>query len=156
MPRLSKTLASGALFMALGAAGLWFGRLQATGSLLRMGPGWLPRALSWILLALGAVVAVSAWTARHDTAADTDAVAAIAWRPLLTITAAVAAFGVLLERAGLIVAVLALVTVACHAEPRRGVVGPAVLALLLAALAWAIFVAGLGMPIALWPEGETA
>lgn len=151
MLRPSKTLASGALFVAIGVAGLWFGRTQSAGTLLRMGPGWLPRALSILLLALGAVVAL---TALRSTASDDEAVERPVWRPLVLVTVSIVAFGLLLERAGLIAAVLVLVLVACMAEPRRGVVGPIVLAALLAALSWGIFVAGLGMPLSLWPEAE--
>jgi hypothetical protein len=151
----SRTLASGALFVAFGAAGLWFGRMQSTGTLLRMGPGWLPRALSLVLVALGVVVLLAAWR-RSDAAAtdDPDGGASVTatGRALLLITIAIGAFAWLLERAGLIAAVLALVLIGCAAEPRRGLVGPALLAVLLALLSWAIFIGGLGMPIPLWPE----
>ena len=44
---------SGALFIAFGCAGLWFGRDYAIGTAARMGPGYFPLMMSLALVGLG-------------------------------------------------------------------------------------------------------
>ena len=46
-------LLAGLLFAAFGAAALWFGQSLALGAATRMGPGYLPTILGWLLIGLG-------------------------------------------------------------------------------------------------------
>ena len=57
---LSKDFLSGLLFIAFGLTALYFGRNLATGTTVRMGPGYVPQLLSYIMLALGFVIAALA------------------------------------------------------------------------------------------------
>ena len=47
---LSKDLLSGLMFIAFGMAALYFGQKLALGTPVRMGPGYVPRMLAFILL----------------------------------------------------------------------------------------------------------
>ena len=49
---------SGLLFIAVAAFGLWVSRDYPVGTALRMGTGYVPRLLCWMLLGLGAIVLV--------------------------------------------------------------------------------------------------
>ena len=136
---------AGLLFAAFGALVVALAAPYPAGHMQRMGPGWMPRALGWTLVVLGTGLAVAALLARRaedPPARDT--------RPLLCLLAAVAAFAVLLEPAGLVVAILACVAIARLAERPYRVLETAALAVFLAALCAAVFVGGLGLPIVLF------
>ena len=45
---------AGLMFIAIAALGLWVSRDYPVGTALRMGTGYVPRLLCWILLGLGA------------------------------------------------------------------------------------------------------
>ena len=47
---------SGLMFIAIAAFGLWASRNYPVGTALRMGTGYMPRLLCWLLLGLGAIV----------------------------------------------------------------------------------------------------
>jgi hypothetical protein len=49
---------AGLLFMSLALLGLWLSRDYPIGSALRMGTGYVPRLLCWILFGLGAIILV--------------------------------------------------------------------------------------------------
>src|SRR5882672_936236 len=51
---------AGILFIGFGCAALWIGRGYAFGTLTKMGPGYLPTALSWTLVAIGGVLTARA------------------------------------------------------------------------------------------------
>lgn len=57
---LSKDFLSGLMFIAFGLTALWFGRHLAPGTTVRMGPGYVPHMLAYILIVLGGIVSVFA------------------------------------------------------------------------------------------------
>ncbi len=56
---LSKDVLSGLMFIVFGIAALYFGQRLALGTAVRMGPGFVPRMLSFILLSLGSLVVLT-------------------------------------------------------------------------------------------------
>ncbi|CAN5860083.1 hypothetical protein BH11PSE3_BH11PSE3_05640 [soil metagenome] len=56
---LSKDLLSGLMFIVFGLTALYFGQKLALGTPVRMGPGFVPRMLSFILLSLGSIIVLS-------------------------------------------------------------------------------------------------
>ena len=140
---------SGLLFIAIAALGLWISRDYPVGTSLRMGTGYVPRLLCWVLLALGACVLVQGL---REAPSRQGAVASIGWRPLVLVTAGLALFGLTLERLGLVLAILLLTIAGAYATRGRGIVETLLAALLLIALSWGIFIAGLGLAIPLWPD----
>jgi hypothetical protein len=145
-----KDTAAGVLFMVVGAGALAIGADYRTGTLLHMGPGYFPRMMSGLLLLLGAVIAIVGL--RHRRAVDEEA-PPWSWRAMVTVLGGIALFGLGLERFGLIASITALILVSAYAERQRGLVEALVLAVSLNVIAWLVFVAGLGMPLPLWPEG---
>ena len=57
---LSKDFLSGLMFFGFGLLALYFGQKLAPGTAVRMGPGWVPRMLSYILLGLGCLICLMA------------------------------------------------------------------------------------------------
>ena len=56
--RSPQDLGAGVVFVTIGAAGLYFGQDLAFGSSARMGPGYFPTILSYLIIAIGLVLAV--------------------------------------------------------------------------------------------------
>ncbi len=142
----AETLA-GLLFAAFGAAAIWFASDYPYGTPTRMGAGFVPTGLGWGLVALGLAIALAGFFAR-----DADAVPQSDARPLLFLLLGVAAFALLLERGGLVVAIASCVAVARLAERPYRWREVAVLGGGLAAAGALVFVIGLGLPIPLVPR----
>jgi putative tricarboxylic transport membrane protein len=150
-PLLRKDVLSGLLFIVIALLGLWLSRDYPIGTALRMGTGYVPRLLCWILLGLGVVILVQglreAQTARTLSIAD-----ASGWRPVVFVTASLVIFGLSIERLGLVVSILLLIAVGSVAARGLQPLETLVAALVLIALSWAIFIVGLGLTIPVWPE----
>lgn len=136
--------AFGVALLAASALVWWASAGLRFGTPMRMGPGFLPMVLAWIGLALGAANLLRAL------AFEGPPIGPFAWRALVFVGAAVAPF-VAVRAIGLIAAVLASVALASLASRATRGGEAAALAAFLAALCAGIFVAGLGLPIPLWP-----
>lgn len=143
-------LLSGLLFLAVGIGAFVIALDYAVGTASRMGAGYLPRALSAALAVLGAIITVRALTLKPERV-DTEGVGAIAWRPLIMIVLALALFGWLLPRYGMVVASLAVVFVGAMAGHEFRVIPTVILSMILTAMGVLIFVTLLGLPFRVWP-----
>ena len=147
-------LAAGVLIALLGAAvAVHAATSYDLGTLRRMGPGMFPMGLGVLMGALGAMLALGA--ARRTAAPlalPRDRIG-VAFRSAALATAGVTAFGLLIRPAGLILAVLAVVVIPAFADRKNRPLQVIVLAVLLAALAVAIFSWLLGLPMPLLPTG---
>jgi hypothetical protein len=135
---------AGLLLTATGVAALVFARGYPAGTVLRMGPGYFPRILGGILVLFGLYVAITGLR-RGGTIPP-------GWSPraLVLVPLSVVLFGVLVERAGFVPALAALVVVSAAAG-REFRLGEAVLlTTLLTALSVVVFVWGLGLPYPLF------
>jgi hypothetical protein len=145
-----KDVLTGAMFMGVAVLGLWVSREYPIGTALRMGTGYVPRLLCWVLLALGCVVLIGGL--RGARSPDADAHASFAWRPLLFVAGGLALFGLALERLGLVISILLLIGTGALASRTLRPVETIVAALVLIALSWGIFIFGLNLTIRVWPE----
>jgi hypothetical protein len=145
--RLSTDLLTGLLFLALGAFAMIYGSRYPLGTAARMGPGYYPLLASSGLVVLGLVLVV------RSLLTTSEGVAAVNVRPLVLILAGTLAFGLLIDRAGLIIAGLLLVFAARLADRGFRPLEVTILAICLVAFTVAIFRYGLGMPLRLWPAG---
>jgi hypothetical protein len=177
-----KNVLAGLMFMGVALAALWISRNYPIGTALRMGTGYVPRLLCWILLGLGAVVLLqgvrepdAAHEKRGTGAATADAPADgsgsppgsgspaghaaaswaeawTVWRPVLFVTASLVIFGLGIERLGLVVSILLLIGVGALAARDLRPWETLAAALVLIVLSWAVFILGLGLTIPVWPE----
>jgi putative tricarboxylic transport membrane protein len=144
-----KNVLAGALFMGVAILGLFLSRDYSVGTALRMGTGYVPRLLCWILLALGACVLVQGL---REAPTGQGRVARLGWRPLVLVTAGLTLFALTLERLGLVVAILLLTIAGAYATRGRGIIETLLAALVLIALCWGIFIYGLQLTMPVWPE----
>lgn len=141
---------SGTLFMGIAACGLWVSRNYPIGTASRMGTGYMPRLLLWVLLGLGALILVSGvWKA--DGPSETSASGGATWRPIVFVTLSLAVFGLALERLGLVVSILLLTGIGAVAGRSMRPLETVIAALVLIILCWLLFIVGLSLTIPLWP-----
>jgi len=141
--RLSADLLTGLLFVALGGFAIVYGSRYALGTAARMGPGYFPMLISGGLTLIGVVLVVRALLATGEV------LGAIGWRPLVLVLAGVLAFGLLIDRLGLLAAGIALIVAARLADREFRWLETALLAVGLTLAAAAVFLHGLGLPIKL-------
>jgi len=146
-----KDVLAGLLFAIVAVFGLWLSRNYPIGTALRMGTGYVPRLLCWLLLGLGIVIFVQglreAQTERVVSFGD-----ASAWRPVIFVTASLLIFGLTIERLGLVVSILLLCCVGAVAARGLKPLETLLAALVLIVLSWLIFIVGLSLTIPVWPE----
>lgn len=136
---------SGLLLVAVATVALLYIRTLAIGTVLEMGPGYFPLGLALVLLGMGLCLVVKGLLTSEKP------VGAFHLRPLFFILLSFAVFGVLVERAGLIIAILAQVAAAHFASVEtqwRQSLGTGVV---LAAASAVIFVWLLKIPVSLLP-----
>src|SRR5260370_37144454 len=80
---------SGLLFIAIAAFGLWASRNYPVGTALRMGTGYMPRLLCWLLLGLGVIGVIQG--VREPAALIRSSPQA--WRAALSVALSLVAFG---------------------------------------------------------------
>jgi len=146
---MHKNMLAGLMFMAIAIFGLWVSRDYPIGTALRMGTGYVPRLLCWALLGLGCIVLLGGL--REARTAPPD-MAGWAWRPVLFVTGSLVVFGLALETLGLVISVFLLTGVGAVAAPSLRPLETLLAAIVMAVLAWAIFVVGLGVTVPVWPE----
>ena len=144
--RNPQDLAAGLFLVLVAVLANVFGADLPKGQLVRMGPGYVPILLSWVLGALGLVIAA------RGVAIDGPALERWSWRPLAALTCAMLAFAGLLETAGLVVATVVTVVVSSLAAPGARALPTVGLGLALAAISTGLFVYVLGLPLVIIPR----
>lgn len=141
---------SGLLFIGAGTAFAWGATHYRFGSSAQPGPAYFPFGLGLLLALLGGIVLFKALTLEVE---GGDRFGRWALRPWLVTVAAVAGFGWLLPRLGLIIAMPMLVAASALAGDefrwQEALINAAVLTL----ACWAIFALGLKLALPLWPPG---
>ncbi len=143
--RSPQDLWAGVLFIAFGIAGLWLNRHYPIGSASRMGPGYLPMALSLGLVIIGAMVAARGLILQGPPIERAH------WRPLVFVLGSMLAFYALIELVGL--AITTVLATALAALATREPIRPLELALLslgMAAFSIGLFVYLLKQPVPIW------
>jgi putative tricarboxylic transport membrane protein len=137
--RNAKDLLAGCLFLAFGAAFFLLAQIYDLGTARRMGPGYFPAALSLVLMAIGAATVVRSLIVPGEPVRD------IAAKALVLVTVGIVLFGLMIERAGLGLAVAALVLAAAPASRNARPLATLLLAAALGAFCVLVFVKGLGL-----------
>jgi hypothetical protein len=146
-----KNVLAGLMFIGIAALGLFLSRNYPVGTALRMGTGYVPRLLCWILMGLGAVIALQGLREADDGRPAGGGFLARLW-PVIVVSASLVVFGLTLERLGIVLAILLLVAIGSFATRDLKAWETLAAAAVLIVLTWAIFIAGLGLTIPVWPE----
>ena len=148
--RNARDLLAGCLFIAFGLAFLILARNYQLGSARRMGPGYFPVVLSLLLMVIGLATMARGFLVAGPPVRD------VAGKALLLITASIVVFGLLVERAGVGLAVAALVLASAAASRNSRLPATLLLAAALGAFCVLVFVKGLGLPfpvLGTWLKG---
>lgn len=149
--RAEKDFWAGTLYVLLAAAFLWFGRDFRFGTASRMGPGYFPVVLGWVLLGFGVISIGRSFLKAGETVGE------IAWTKLAIVTVSVIAFGALIQSAGLAFALPAMVVTSALASSRSVYSFKSLLVLVaLTVFCILVFIKGLGVPMPIlgfWFDG---
>jgi hypothetical protein len=134
----------GAIYILAGAAALYLGADYPLGRAGRMGPGYFPTVIASLLILFGAAAIVrSLMTTGGPIRIGTV-------KPLLLITGAVVAFGLLLDTIGLVIALAVLIVMSAAASERFRFQWSAAAGLVaLVVFCALVFVKALGVPMPL-------
>jgi len=139
----SKDLWSGLMFAGFGVLALVMGSNLAVGTAIRMGPGYVPRMLSYILIGLGLAIVARSLISPGET------IERLRWKPVTMITIGVVVFALLFERAGLAPALVCLIFLAALGGQEFKLVETILACIVLTALCVVIFKLGLSMNISI-------
>jgi hypothetical protein len=139
---------SGLMFVLVGIGFAWGALGYSFGTSARPGPGYFPFGLGILMAILGGVVLFSSLTIETE---DGEPIGPWAWKPLLIIVGAVAGFGVVLPKLGLVVSLPLLIFIAAMAGDEFHWRDAIVNAVVLTVGSWLIFSKGLGLTIPVWP-----
>lgn len=140
-----KDVASGLLFIIIGAGGLWLGKDYPMGTPVRLGTGVFPALLCWGLVIIGAIVLLQGMLVRGEP------IGSWAWRPVLLVGLAASLFAVLIEPAGLVVSMIVLMVIGAFAGDDHRVKEFTIFSVIMILLSIGMFIVGLDMPIKTWP-----
>jgi len=132
------------VFIAIGAAGFYFGWDLRTGSAARMGPGYFPMILSGLIVLLGLVIGGRALIF------DGPRIERFQIRPLGLLVVAALIFGYLIEEIGLAIAGALMILVATYAGREARLKEAIILAIVLTAFSIVVFVWALGQSLPVW------
>jgi hypothetical protein len=137
---------AGILFACIGCTAMAIVLVQkyTIGSASAMGPGYFPIMLSAGIVAVGLALLACGVTV------DGVPVSRTAWRPVISIVAAVVVFGQLIESVGIVLTIAATVVIASLGYGRPKWREVALVAGFLALLAVAVFKYALGQPLSVW------
>jgi hypothetical protein len=143
-----KNVLAGLMFIAIAALGLWLSRDYPIGTALRMGTGYVPRLLCWILMGLGAAIVVQGLREKD---APPERISWPQLMPIVVVSTSLVAFALAIEQIGLVLSILLLVGIGAIAARDIKIWETLLAAVVLIALSWAIFILGLGLTIPVWP-----
>ncbi len=193
----AKDVISGVFLIVVALVGLYLNQDHSLGTARRMGSGYMPMMVFWILAGLGALTvllglangpdpmerwsgldigsfalalvvgyavflfspAVAPFFGQSYNAIGMGMLAGFlalcvsaGWRLVGYVCAAVAAFGLLLDKGGFFVAVAAIVLISVFAEREHRPLGVAGLLAFLLVLCWWVFIHELDIRVNLWPQ----
>lgn len=146
---LKMDVLAGFMFISFAVWGFVASLELDAGTSVSMGPGYFPRLISGVLLALGIAIAGAGFVSAAAPVVEDWSI-----RPLLLVSVAALSFALLLQRAGIVVAITVTVIVGSLAGER---LRPFDLLLLVGSLIFAsiaLFVWGIGIPLPIWPTWQ--
>lgn len=147
-PRIQnpQRFASGLIFLAIGGFAIIYGSRYRMGTATHMGPGYFPLIVASIVALLGLASAVTSLRPAHTPKP-------FVWHtiPLVCVLAGIIAFGLLVERAGLVAAIAAVVVLGCYQRLLSRPWEVLLIGIILIVMSVGLFIHGLGMPWQAFP-----
>jgi len=139
--RTNKDLWAGLMYIGTGALGMWIARDYPFGSALRMGPGYFPSVLGGIMVVMGVYVIALGLRKDHE-----KIIGNWSTRALIVLPLSMVAFGILMEEAGFIPAMAALIPISAAAGRDFKWLEVVALTIGLTIVCWFGFIYLLGLP----------
>jgi hypothetical protein len=138
--RNNKDFWAGMMLIGIGAGAMFMARTYPFGTTRRMGPGYFPTVLGAILILFGIYIMAKGLRSNEKIQAK--------WSPrgLILLTLSVVLFGVLMNHAGFIPALMALIFGSAAAGRGFRFVEVLLLTVVLTGISVAVFIWGLGLP----------
>ncbi|HQU48139.1 MAG TPA: tripartite tricarboxylate transporter TctB family protein [Casimicrobiaceae bacterium] len=146
MIRNPKEFGSGCLFALAGLAAIGVGYAYPVGTAARMGPGYFPRALGMILVALGLVLIVKGLRTQGPR------ISIPTLQPLAIVLGSVLLFGLTVVPLGLVLSTILLVVASSVASHEFRWKEALIASLVLAAFVVVAFTWGLKLQLPVWPR----
>ena len=141
---------AGIMFLGLGILAVYLSRDYPLGRAMRMGPGYFPTYLGWLMIIVGSIVGGRSFF-KDPTEEEVTTKWAIV--PLALMPASVAVFAVLIDTVGLVIAVLAMLVLANASIKNFRPIEFTVNFVVLLCIAIFVFQKGLGVPFhTFWEE----
>ena len=138
-------LLAGVLMIAIGALGLWAGRSLAFGTPAMMGPGFLPKVMCGLLIAIGSFVLLKGMTK------PAERLGLLNVKPLGILVLAIAGFAWASETLGFVVATIWLLVIGSLADQESRWKEIAISTVLLTVVGALVFIEGLGVQMPILP-----
>ena len=145
--RSNRDFWAGVMLIATGAGAVILARDYAFGTTLRMGPGYFPSVLGGVLVLFGLYVLAQGLRSNDRIAGHWSL------RALIVLPLSLVLFGLLMERAGFVPALMVLIVGSAAAGNEFKLGEALLLAVGLTAFAVALFIWGLGLPYPLLAGG---
>jgi hypothetical protein len=139
-------IAFGGFLILLAIVALVGTRTLSVGTAAEMGPGYVPRALAWIILGFGITIGAMGLFAKRRP------IPAILPRPIISVLISLAVFALLLTRGGLVLATLGTMAASTSATKDFKWGESLLFTLIITAITVLLFVYGLGLPLSVWPQ----
>ncbi len=141
-----KDLAAGLFFILCGIAGYYFVIDMPMGAAVRMGPGYIPKVLSVIVLLFGVFIAGRSFVLSGEP------IEAWKLRPLIIISASIFVFAFLIDSTGLVLASLLLMIVSTVGGREYFWRETIIFSVLMSLGSIVVFHWLLGLPMQVWPS----
>lgn len=132
--------------MAVAAGFILQARGYSMGTAVRMGPGYFPSLLAYVLAGVGVILIGRSFYLAGEP------VSRLHLLPLAILVVAILSFGLLINWLGLVIAGAMVAIVAARAGPEFRTREVIALAAVLVAFSVAVFVYALGLPLKVWPS----
>jgi hypothetical protein len=146
MERLNRRDAAlGLIFFLIGAAFAIGSRSAEIGTAFRMGPGYFPLLLSFVLMLLGAILIAGSLKGESEPLGLVPP-----WRAMLLVLAAPVTFGLTVRKLGLVPAIVLTALLSVYASRRSNIPLAGIMAVGLTLFCLAVFSYGLRLPLPLF------
>jgi len=127
---------------------IWAQEHYRLGTTTRMGPGWFPMYLGYVLAVVGVLIMIPAFYREERVGAPV-----IEWRPMIWITLSVLGFALTVKWIGLAPAIFIQIALSVLGDTKLGIKGTLILAAFTAVFSHFIFYVGLEvqLPPFVWP-----
>ena len=135
---------SGLMFIAFGVAAVIISRDYPMGTAMRMGPGYFPTTLGWMLVVFGVIIAATAFKF------EGPPIEPFAWRPMIYLSLAFLIFGWGIDHLGFVLSMVGLIVLCAAAGREFKLSEVVIMTIVLIVGSWALFIWGLELPYPLF------